>query len=75
MYARMIKLLKLCMQLEARHSSDEESSSAVEDLRIAFDAANRISPSMIDVFVMDIIKRLAGQTVSESEVEVGMINH
>jgi hypothetical protein len=60
------------MQLEARHPTEDESSSAVQELRIAFDAANRTSPSIIDAFVLDIIQRLAGQTVSESEIDTAV---
>jgi len=60
------------MQLKVRHSVHVDLSSTVEELLNVFHAVDRTSPGVIDKFVKDIIQSLAGNSLSQSELDAAI---
>ncbi|ELU01027.1 hypothetical protein CAPTEDRAFT_219261 [Capitella teleta] len=70
-------ILPLLSQLKDQHSSSSVStgsqrSEAIDELRNAFDLVERSSPGITDDLVSELIGRLAGQTLNETEVQMAI---
>ena len=64
----------MSFQLGDKYANTHGSHDTVEELQNAFDLVERSSPGITDLLLEELVTRMAGQTLSERDIESAIDN-